>query len=44
MDIKLAQLSPEQIRDAFRPAGYSPEQVQGFAAVVEERIAELNKL
>lgn len=40
----LAQLSPEQIRDAFRAAGYSPEQVQGFAAVVEERIAELNKL
>ncbi len=40
----LAQLSPEQIRDAFRAAGYSPEQVQGFAVVVEERIAELNKL
>jgi len=40
----LAQLSPEQIRDAFRAAGYSPEQVQSFAAVVETRIAELNKL
>ncbi len=40
----LAQLSPEQIRDAFRAAGYSPEQVQGFADVVEVRIAELNKL
>jgi hypothetical protein len=40
----LAQLSPEQIRDAFRAAGYSPEQVQRFAVVVEARIAELNKL
>ena len=40
----LAQLSPEQIRDAFRAAGYSPEQVQSFAAVVEARIAELNQL
>ena len=40
----LAQLSPDQIRDAFRAAGYSPEQVEGFSAVVEERIAELNKL
>jgi hypothetical protein len=40
----LAQLSPEQIRNAFRAAGYSPEQVEGFAAVVEERIAELNEL
>ncbi len=40
----LAQLSPNQIRDAFRAAGYSPEQVEGFAAVVEERIAALNNL
>ena len=40
----LAQLSPNQIRDAFRSAGYSPEQVEGFAAVVEGRIAELEKL
>ena len=40
----LAQLSPEQIRDAFRAAGYSPEQVQSFAEVVEARIAELNNL
>ena len=40
----LAQLSPEQIRDAFRAAGYSPEQVEGFARVVAERIAELNNL
>jgi hypothetical protein len=40
----LAQLSPEQIRDAFRAAGYTPDKVEGFAVVVEERIAELNKL
>lgn len=40
----LAQLSPEQVRDAFRAAGYSPEQVEGFAEVVEARIAELNNL
>jgi len=40
----LAQLSPSQIRDAFRAAGYSQGEVEGFAAVVEERIAELNNL
>ena len=40
----LAQLSPEQIRDAFRAAGYSPEQVDGFSSVVGQRIAELKKL
>jgi hypothetical protein len=40
----LAQLSPGQIRDAFRAAGYSPEQVEGFSSVVEARIAELKKL
>jgi hypothetical protein len=40
----LAQLSPAQIRDAFRAAGYTPDQVEGFAKIVEARIAELNKL
>ena len=40
----LAHLSPQQIRDAFRAAGYSPEQVEGFDEVVEERIAELRAL
>jgi hypothetical protein len=40
----LGQLSPEQIRDAFRAAGYSPQEVGGFASVVERRIAELQKL
>ncbi|HYL76009.1 MAG TPA: hypothetical protein VEU96_17495 [Bryobacteraceae bacterium] len=40
----LGRLSPEQIRDAFRAAGYSPKEVEGFAHVVELRIAELQKL
>jgi hypothetical protein len=40
----LAQLSPNQIRDAFRAAGYSQQIVDGFANVVESRIAELKKL
>jgi hypothetical protein len=40
----LAQLSPQQIRDAFRAAGYSPDEINGYAAVVEGRIAELNDL
>jgi hypothetical protein len=40
----LGKLSPSQIRDAFRAAGYTPEEVEGFASVVESRIAELNNL
>jgi hypothetical protein len=40
----LAKLSPQQIRDAFRAAGYSSEQVEAFATVVEARIAELQRL
>jgi hypothetical protein len=40
----LAQLSPTQIRDAFRSAGYTAEEVEGFSTVVESRIAALNKL
>jgi len=40
----LGQLSAEQIRDCFRAAGYSPEEVQGFAKVVQGRIADLNRL
>jgi len=39
----LAQLSPEQVHDAFRAAGYSSEEVEGFSLVVEARIAQLNK-
>jgi len=40
----LAQLSPAQIRDAFRSAGYTPEKTEAYAEVLERRIAELNRL
>ncbi|MGH9404761.1 MAG: hypothetical protein ACRD3D_02865 [Terriglobia bacterium] len=40
----LARLSPRQISDAFRAAGYSPAQVRGFSRVVEQRIAVLTKM
>lgn len=40
----LAQLTPQQIRDAFRAGGYSPEQVEAFSQIVEQRIAELDQL
>jgi len=37
----LSRLSHAQISDAFRAAGYSPQEVEGFARVVERRIADL---
>lgn len=40
----LAQLSPQQVRDAFRAAGYSPQEIEAFAAALEARIAALNRL
>jgi hypothetical protein len=40
----LGQLSAEQIRDAFRAAGYSAPDTDEFANVVQRRIAELNAL
>lgn len=40
----LAQLSPHQIRDAFRAAGYSPEEIEAYSKALEGRIAELNNL
>jgi hypothetical protein len=40
----LGQLSPKQIRDAFRSADYSPEDVEAFSQVVERRIGELKAL
>jgi len=40
----LAQLSPEQIRDAFRAGGYSAQEVEQLGAVVQGRIGELEKL
>jgi hypothetical protein len=40
----LGQLSPEQIRSAFRAAGYNPDEIETYATAVESRIAELKKL
>jgi hypothetical protein len=40
----LEPLSDEQIRDCFRAAGYSPDEVEGNAAMVKERIKDLNRL
>jgi hypothetical protein len=40
----LGQLSPQQIRDAFRAAGYSAPEVEGFAKVVESRLSQLQEL
>jgi hypothetical protein len=40
----LSHLTPEQIQSAFGAAGFSPKEVAGFSAVVESRIAQLNKL
>jgi len=40
----LSQLSRDQIRDAFRAAGYSPAEVEQFSDVVEKRIAQLQNL
>jgi len=39
----LESLSDEQIRDCFRAAGYSPEDVEANAATVKERIRNLNR-
>ena len=41
---RLGQLSPEQIRDCFRAAGFSPAEVEGYARVVMQRIEALKKL
>lgn len=40
----LGQLSPHQIREAFRAAGYSPEEIEEYATALEGRIAELKNL
>jgi hypothetical protein len=41
---KLALLSESQIRDCFRAAGYSPEDVDGYTRAIQKRIADLNAL
>ncbi len=40
----LSQLSDEQLRDAFRSAGYDTATMEGFIKVIRNRIAELNAL
>ncbi len=40
----LASLSDEQLRDAFRAAGYDKQTMDGFVAVIRDRINQLNKL
>jgi hypothetical protein len=40
----LAHLSLTQIQDAFRAAGYSPDEIQGFSTIVEQRIRELQAM
>ncbi|HTB18648.1 MAG TPA: hypothetical protein VK708_11055 [Bryobacteraceae bacterium] len=40
----LGQLSPDQIRDAFRSAGYEGAELDGFAADFARRVEELKKL
>jgi len=40
----LAQLKPDQIRDAFRAAGYESSAIDGFTAIILSRIQELNTL
>lgn len=44
MGTLLARLSSQQIHDAFRAAGYSPQEVDGFSKVLAGRIAALTDL
>jgi hypothetical protein len=44
MGALLARLSPRQIHDAFRAAGYSPEEVEAFSKVLAGRLAALTDL
>lgn len=41
---RLAQLTQKQLVDAFRAAGYLPEEAEAFAMVVQKRIVDLNHL
>jgi hypothetical protein len=40
----LGRLSTIQLRDAFRAAGYTPQEVDGFTQVLRSRIEELSRL
>jgi hypothetical protein len=39
----LGRLSREQIQQAFRAAGYSPAEIEGYSRTVQQRIAELQR-
>jgi hypothetical protein len=41
---RLGLLSPEQIRECFRSASFSPDEVEGYARIVMQRIEALKKL
>ena len=41
---RLAMLSEEQVRDAFRSAGYAPDEVAMFTQAIRKRIADLDAL
>jgi hypothetical protein len=41
---RLSQLTEVQIRDCFRAGGYTQEEVEGYSAVIQNRIAALNAL
>jgi len=40
----LGELTDEQLRDAFRAAGYDKQTMDGFVAVLRDRINQLNNL
>jgi hypothetical protein len=40
----LARLSAQQVRDAFRAGGYSPDEAEQFAKLLEQRISVLTDL
>ncbi len=40
----LGQLSHDQVQDAFRAAGYSPQEIDGFTGALDRRIALLKGL
>ncbi len=44
MGTLLGRLSEGQIRDAFRAGGYSPQEVEEFSRILEERIQLLTRL
>ena len=41
---RLSMLSEEQVRDAFRAAGYAPDEIEVYAQAMRKRITELSHL